>query len=271
MKNPFFVVKDFLFAKNPPNHIKVPDSSTIVLIFRLIFEELLEFAIACGTGIAYKCVLEARKMLDNFIDKHKIDMDYEEHEEWIDADLVQVLDAFIDLEVVVKNGIVYFGMTSIAEEAYEEVMRANMTKISIPREKAEYQLSLVKEKYNDAEIEIKTTPFGTMYVSPNGKILKPINFKDPDLRQIISENLPNIGILTNETINALNIYAYFMYKGVRGAFKINRGVTFSDGSSGVYTTVDNNEILSPLMFNPFYDVIDGKIFIKDLLKGCSNE
>ena len=127
----FNQVRNWMKAINQstPNVPMIPDLDTIKLRIALIQEELDELREACGmTKRIWPAAIE--DIMATVGDLYENEEDFTN--EWSDPELtkvnlVEVLDAFTDLLVVVQGGGVSFGLD--LDKGFEEVQRSNDTKI----------------------------------------------------------------------------------------------------------------------------------------------
>lgn len=115
------------------------------------------FQSACGQELNEKPTLPSKEAM-----KLRIELLKEEVKELEDAfkanDLVEVLDAFVDIDYILKGGVNECGLQDSVEEAFLLVHENNMTKVGEDGK-------VVKDK--------------------NGKILKPLNFQKVILNHLI--------------------------------------------------------------------------------------
>jgi len=85
---------------------------------------------------------------------------YELYKALEDEDLVETLDALIDLEYVIQGAFLQFGLASLKEKAFNEVHRSNMSKLD---------------------------ENGKPIIAPDGKVMKSKLFTPPNLAQFLNK------------------------------------------------------------------------------------
>lgn len=97
-------------------------------------------------------------------------------------DLVEVADAFCDIQYVLSGAILEFGLGDKFKELFDEVQRSNMSKTCKSREEAEATLAhYKKEKDTNGYIKQQGDEF-LVYRDYDGKVLKSINYSPADLK-----------------------------------------------------------------------------------------
>jgi predicted HAD superfamily Cof-like phosphohydrolase len=97
-------------------------------------------------------------------------------------DLVEVADAFCDIQYVLSGAILEFGLGSKFKELFDEVQRSNMSKVCKTLEEAEATQAHYKEKSNTvSHIEKKGNEF-LVYRTEDGKVLKSVNYSPADIK-----------------------------------------------------------------------------------------
>lgn len=102
-----------------------------------------------------------------------------------DGDLVEVADAFCDLQYVLSGAILEFGLGPKFKYLFEEVQRSNMSKTckSIEEAEATAQHYLAKDG-TISEIVERGEEF-IVYRKEDGKVLKSVNYSKADLHQFL--------------------------------------------------------------------------------------
>lgn len=120
--------------------------------------------------------------------KLRIKLLKEELEELEDAiknkDLVEISDAFCDLQYVLSGAILEFGLGDKFKELFDEVQRSNMSKACNSIEEAEK----TKEKYLKEGVNVYYKEINKKFViyrKKDDKILKSINYSKPNLNKIL--------------------------------------------------------------------------------------
>ena len=102
-------------------------------------------------------------------------------------DLVEVADAFADLQYVLSGAILEFGLGAKFKELFDEVQRSNMSKTCKSMEEAEATRKYYKENRGvDSYIE-KSGDEYLVYRVGDGKVLKSVNYSAPDLKSILEK------------------------------------------------------------------------------------
>lgn len=98
-----------------------------------------------------------------------------------DNDLVEVADAFCDIQYVLSGAILEFGLGEKFAELFAEVQRSNMSKVCETREVAEATLEYYKnEKDTEGYIVERDAEF-LVYRKSDNKVLKSINYSPADI------------------------------------------------------------------------------------------
>jgi predicted HAD superfamily Cof-like phosphohydrolase len=110
----------------------------------------------------------------------------EELEEAIeDHDLVEVADAFCDLQYVLSGAILEFGLGEKISQLFDEVHRSNMSKACATMEEAEDTSAHYKRtKDTDSEIRPKDGKF-LVYRKGDGKVLKSIKYSAARIKEML--------------------------------------------------------------------------------------
>lgn len=169
-------------AYSTDNHI--PSIEDRKLRLKLIFEELSELADAYGMNQTFNkiCYHHIDSQVDNFGNLCNDVIDTEEFNK------VEALDALCDLSVVVNGGYCISGFTDIAQEAYDETMRSNMSKFCYSLDEA---LATVAGK-DDWTYRVTNINGKDVYVflrKSDGKILKGKSFFVPDYSKLLEKGL----------------------------------------------------------------------------------
>lgn len=100
-------------------------------------------------------------------------------------DLVEVADAFCDIQYVLSGAILEFGLANKFKDLFDEVQRSNMSKTCKTLEEAEKTQEYYKvNKGMDSQIVAKGEEF-LVYRIDDGKVLKSINYSPADLKSIL--------------------------------------------------------------------------------------
>ncbi|MEL6357651.1 MAG: nucleoside triphosphate pyrophosphohydrolase family protein [Bacteroidota bacterium] len=97
-----------------------------------------------------------------------------------DKDLVEVADAFADLQYVLSGAILEFGLGDAFKGLFDEVHRSNMSKTCATRTEAEETLAHYRSKGQSGRIEASGEVF-LVYREDDGKVLKNVHYSPADL------------------------------------------------------------------------------------------
>jgi len=100
-------------------------------------------------------------------------------------DLVEVADAFCDLQYVLSGAILEFGFAAKFKTLFDEVQRSNMSKTC----KSEEAAQKTQQHYHDkdgtvSEIVARNDEY-IVYRKNDGKVLKSINYSQANLNQFL--------------------------------------------------------------------------------------
>lgn len=177
-------VKDFMKMANQPTpkQAKIPSSDRVLLRLGLILEELTELAQASGK----QALLDYRGLLlstINDIDKKNI------ISKGIDekGDIVECLDAFVDIRYVVDGSVIEYGLDEVHGAAFEEVHNSNMSKACKNEDEAletvgHYAINKGEQSYYKYDTEKDVY---LVLRRKDDKLLKSINYKPANLNQFI--------------------------------------------------------------------------------------
>lgn len=104
----------------------------------------------------------------------------------IKEDLVEVLDALVDIQYVLSGAILHFGLQNIFDQAFQEVHRSNMSKACETQQEALDTIEYYRERGIDSDY-IPDEDLGVYFVlrKSDGKILKSINYSPANLKQFL--------------------------------------------------------------------------------------
>ena len=106
-----------------------------------------------------------------------------------DGDIIEVADAFCDIQYVLSGAILEFGLGEKFQALFEEVQRSNMSKTCKTLEEAKSTQAYYKEHKNaDSYIMEKNGEY-LVYRKEDGKVFKSVNYSPADLKSIIEEEL----------------------------------------------------------------------------------
>lgn len=102
-----------------------------------------------------------------------------------DGDLVEVADAFADLQYVLSGAILEFGLGDRFADIFAEVQRSNMSKACATLEEAQATVEYYKnEKNMEGHIVAKGEEY-LVYRTEDNKVLKSINYSPADIQQFL--------------------------------------------------------------------------------------
>ncbi len=102
-------------------------------------------------------------------------------------DLVEVADAFADIQYVLSGAILEFGFGEKFKALFDEVQRSNMSKTCKTMEEAEKTREYYKKNRGvDSYIEKSGDEF-LVYRVGDGKVLKSVNYSAADIPKILNE------------------------------------------------------------------------------------
>jgi len=102
-------------------------------------------------------------------------------------DLVEVADAFCDIQYVLSGAILEFGLADKFKTLFDEVQRSNMSKTCKSMEEAEATQKHYKEnKGMESRIEERNGEF-LVYRIEDGKVLKSVNYSPADIVGLLGE------------------------------------------------------------------------------------
>ena len=97
-------------------------------------------------------------------------------------DLVEVADAFCDIQYVLSGAILEFGLGEKFKELFDEVQRSNMSKACSSMEEAEKTQKKYKEEQGvDSYVKQVGEEF-LVYRQSDSKVLKSINYSPADIK-----------------------------------------------------------------------------------------
>jgi len=100
-------------------------------------------------------------------------------------DLVEVADAFCDIQYVLSGAILEFGLGDKFKALFEEVQRSNMSKVCKTQEEAE---ATQKHYLNKSKTESYIQKKGEEYLvfrKVDGKVLKSVNYSPADIKGML--------------------------------------------------------------------------------------
>jgi len=102
------------------------------------------------------------------------------------GDLVEVADALCDLQYVVSGAVRAYGFSpELFEELFEEVQASNMSKICNSHQEAYDTMVAYQKAGTITHINDLENGLYTVVRASDHKVMKSINWKEPDLRSIL--------------------------------------------------------------------------------------
>ena len=165
-------------GKPQPKREQFPKREDFTLWFELMLEEIVETVDSADYETILKCQEIMKRKVKTLV----------KPQEGKQADIVEFIDGICDVPVVHSNLIHFAGMVDSFEGYMDEVMLSNFSKFCETEEIAKESV----EKYKDG-----THPFGKgkkinasyrnngdifiIFDSSNGKLLKSVNFVEPNI------------------------------------------------------------------------------------------
>lgn len=104
------------------------------------------------------------------------------------GDLVEVADAFCDLQYVLSGAILEFGLAEKFHELFGEVQRSNMSKTCESLEVAQKTKEHYEAKDQPARIVEKDDCY-LVYRESDGKVLKSVNYSPANIKDMLKDHL----------------------------------------------------------------------------------
>lgn len=104
-----------------------------------------------------------------------------------DNDLIEVADAFCDLQYVLSGAILEFGLANKFKHLFEEVQRSNMSKVCQSKEEAEDTLEHYKKEKNTEGFILPKGSQYLVYRATDKKVLKSVKYSPASLKGIIEK------------------------------------------------------------------------------------
>lgn len=121
----------------------------------------------------------------------RINLIEEELKELKDAiaanDLVEVADAFCDLQYVLSGAILEFGLGQKFKSLFEEVQRSNMSKTCNSMSVAQKTQKYYEEKDGTVSHIIERNGEFLVYRSADGKVLKSVEYSPADIKGLLEK------------------------------------------------------------------------------------
>ena len=104
-----------------------------------------------------------------------------------DKDLVEIADAFCDLQYVLSGAILEFGMGDKFKSLFDEVHRSNMSKTCSSTEEAEATIEHYKDRKGEEGYYEKRQDKYIVYRKTDRKVLKSVNYSEADLKRGLTQ------------------------------------------------------------------------------------
>ena len=103
------------------------------------------------------------------------------------VNLVEILDAFCDLQYVLSGAILEFGMKNIFDEAFKEVHSSNMSKACKTKQEVVDTIAKYQSRFPDLSVKFELGENGAYlcYRVSDNKTIKSINYRPADLTRFI--------------------------------------------------------------------------------------
>lgn len=102
-------------------------------------------------------------------------------------DLVEIADAFCDLQYVLSGAILEYGMGERFKKLFDEVHRSNMSKTCHTEEEAEETIRHYLERKGETGYFEKRQDKYIVYRESDGKVLKSIKYSEADLKSNLTQ------------------------------------------------------------------------------------
>ncbi len=102
-------------------------------------------------------------------------------------DLVEIADAFCDLQYVLSGAILEYGMGERFKKLFDEVHRSNMSKTCQTEAEAEETIRHYLETKGEAGYYEKRQDKFIVYRESDGKVLKSVKYSEADLRSNLTQ------------------------------------------------------------------------------------
>ncbi len=137
-------------------------------------------------------ILESPQLPDENRCKLRISLLAEELKELEHAinekDIIEIADAFCDLQYVLSGAILEFGLANKFKSLFEEVQRSNMSKACKSEEEAIATVEFYKKKDGTECYFKQEGSLWLVYRRSDNKTIKSVNYSPASLEQIINGN-----------------------------------------------------------------------------------
>lgn len=104
-----------------------------------------------------------------------------------DGDLVEIADAFCDLQYVLSGAILEYGMGHKFKALFDEVHRSNMSKTCHTEAEAEKTIRHYIDRKNEEGYFIKKNDTYVVYRKSDKKVLKSVNYSEANLKSVLTQ------------------------------------------------------------------------------------
>lgn len=157
----------------------LPSKEALMLYLNLILEEVVEFAIAShheGENYINAALLKAFNKVNAIATKMR--------KEGKENNIVDALDALVDLEYVMHNATNGLGLHNVFHDAHDLVHASNMSKFTRIKSEADATLEAYKAEGKDAVV-VKVYDYYVVKRIEDGKILKAACWNEADLSGLV--------------------------------------------------------------------------------------
>lgn len=103
----------------------------------------------------------------------------------LDGDIVEIADALCDLQYVLSGAVLEFGLGEKFVDLFNEVQQSNMSKACLTEEEAKLTLELYQKKDGTEGYYKESNGKFLCYRKTDDKVLKSINYKPAQLKNIL--------------------------------------------------------------------------------------
>lgn len=107
-------------------------------------------------------------------------------EAYREGNLIEIVDAFADIQYVLNAGILAFGFQHAFQEVFDEVQASNMSKSCATIEDAEKTIEVRSKEHGACHYEQQGDLY-IVYRSSDRKVMKSVNYFRPNLGPIVSK------------------------------------------------------------------------------------
>jgi len=100
-------------------------------------------------------------------------------------DIIEVIDAFCDIQYVLSGAILEFGFADVFKKMFDEVQRSNMSKMCKSEEEAIATQKHYEDKDGTPSHIVKKNDGYLVYRNEDGKVLKSVNYSPAELKDLM--------------------------------------------------------------------------------------